>query len=195
MAKDLREEGLGKTIDIYEWRYFTRARHNDQKGFYEPNDIRHCLYSAGYLNGLCRLGETLEVANQYSLINTMGIFHMKDGQVKESDVVKVFKLFAPALPGEVLKLDVVAPGFPSSKNTKMIDANFIRKDDTIYGFLINFSPDETALVSLSKLGKITEATGFKADAILSPVTEINPEFKDGFITLPPASMVRVICKQ
>jgi hypothetical protein len=74
-----------------------------------------------------------------------------------------------------------------------VDANFIKSGDTTYGFLVNFHPDESAQVSLDGLGAIKEATGFNADAILEPVTEVAPEFDGTTITLPPASMVRVIC--
>jgi len=64
----------------------TRASHSDHAGFFEPNDIRHCLYAAGYLNACCRMGEILEVANFYSLVNTMGIVHVHAGQVRMSEV-------------------------------------------------------------------------------------------------------------
>ena len=191
-AQTIRDAGLDCTMGIVEWNYWTRASHNDHAGFFEPNDIRHCLYATGYLNAFCRMGEILEIANYYSLFNTMGMLHVHDGQVSESDLARVFNLFQPALPVEVLELDVDAPVF--AENNKKVDANFIRKGDTLYGFLVNFSPDEAARVLLDELGTITEAIGFTADAILQPVTEIHPEFKNTVVTMPPASVVRVTCR-
>lgn len=185
-VQTLREAGLERKIAIVEWNYWTRAAHNDHAGFYEPNDIRHCLFAAGYLNALCRLGESLEVANYYSLVNTMGLIQLQAGQVQFTDVVKVFNLYQPALPGEVLPLEVESP---------LVDANFIRRAETTYGFLVNFSPSESAEVSLEGLGRITEVKGIKAEAILEPVTEIEPAFSGVTVRLPPASLVRVVCSE
>jgi alpha-L-arabinofuranosidase len=185
-AQSLRDVGLDRKIAVVEWNYWTRAGHNDHAEFYEPNDIRHCLYAAGYMNAFCRMGDILEIANYYSLVNTMGMIRVKDGQLEITDVAKVFQLFKPALPGEVLKVET---------NNDMLDANFIRSGDTIYGFLINFSHDSTLRVDLGDLGPVKEATGISADAILKPVDEIVPKFDTGTVELPPASFVRVTCKQ
>ena len=192
-ARGIRDADLDCTMGVVEWNYWTRAGHNDHAGFNEPNDIRHCLYAAGYLNAFCRMGEMLEVANYYSLVNTMGMIHVRDGEVEVSDVARVFRLFGPALPGEVLELDVDAPAF--GEGGKVVDANFVKSGGTVYGFLVNFSPDEAARVSLDGLGMVTEATGLTADAILKPVTEVAPEFDGATVALPPASMVRVICER
>jgi len=184
-VQTIRDAGLNRTIAIAEWNYWTRAGHNDHAGFYEPNDIRHCLYAAAYTNAFCRLGEMHESAHYYGLVNTMGMIHLHDGLVRYSDVVKVFNLLRPALPGEVVRLEVSAP---------TVDANFIRADNTTHGFLVNFSPHESAEVSLENLDNITAATGIKAEAILQPVTEFVAEFAGTNVTLPPASLVRVTCK-
>lgn len=191
-VQTLREAGLDRTIAIAEWNYWTRAGHNDHAGFYEPNDIRHCLYAAAYTNALCRLGERLESAHYYGLVNTMGTIHLHDGLVRYSDVVKVFDLYHPALPGEVLEIEVAAPALGDAG--AVVDANFIRAGSTTYGFLVNYSPSESATVSLEQLGDITAATGLKAAAILQPVDEFVPEFSGSRVKLPPASLVRVIVR-
>lgn len=54
-AQSIRDADLSCTMGIVEWNYWTRASHNDHAGFLEPNDIRHCLYAAGYLNAFCRV--------------------------------------------------------------------------------------------------------------------------------------------
>jgi alpha-L-arabinofuranosidase len=191
-ADSIRAANLSCTMGIVEWNYWTRASHNDHAGFFEPNDIRHCLYAAGYLNAFCRLGEIMEIANYYSLVNTMGMIHLHDGQVQFSDVVKVFNLYAPALPGEVLELTVSAP--PLTEKSKVVDANVIRKGNTLYGFLTNYSATETVEATLTGVDAIFEAQGLSASAILEPVREFVPSFTQSTVTLPPMSLVRVSSK-
>jgi len=188
-VRTLADAHLDRTIGIVEWNYWTRASHNDHAGFYEPNDIRHCLYSAGFLNALCRLGDIVELAAFYSLVNTMGTVHIHAGQFRLTDLVKVFTLYAEALPAEVLALQVDAPSLTEKRAA--VDAVFLRKAGVIYGFLLNLSAHEAAEVSLEGLGIFTEARGVTAQAILEPVTEIALAVVGGRITLPPMSIVRV----
>jgi hypothetical protein len=188
-AESIRAAGLDRTMGIVEWNYGTRSSHNDHAGFFEPNDIRHCLYAAGYLNAFCRMGEILEVANFYSLINTMGIVHVHAGQVRMSDVVKVFNLYAPALPGEVLELELDAPAL--SEKSRMLDACFLRTPAATYGFLLNFHASETAVVTMAGLGAVREASGLSATEILQPVADFEPVVDGATVTLPPMSLVRV----
>ena len=189
MAQSIRDSGLKKTMGIVEWNFWSRASHNDHAGFYEPNDIRHCLFSAGHINAFCRVGDLLELACFYSLVNTMGMIHVKHGNVRLSDLVKVFKLYADALPGQVLKVEIASPML--TEKSKAIDANFVRKGKTTYGFLVNFSPSETAEVSLTGLGPIREATGLTAQNILKPVETFAVEASGSTVSLPPMSLVRV----
>ncbi|MEK7415986.1 MAG: alpha-L-arabinofuranosidase C-terminal domain-containing protein, partial [Planctomycetota bacterium] len=182
-ADSIRDAKLNCHMGIVEWNYWTRASHNDHAGFFEPNDIRHCLYAAGYLNAFCRLGEILEVANFYSLFNTMGMVHVHDGQVVRSDLVRVFQLYADALPGEVLALEVAAPALTSKG--KAVDANFIRRGHQLFGFLVNFSSTDSAAVELNGLGSISDAQGLTARAILEPVTALQPIIAGNRVTLPP----------
>ncbi len=192
-AQSIRDAKLDCTMGIVEWNYWTRASHNDHAGFFEPNDIRHCLYAAGYLNAFCRMGDILEVTNYYSLVNTMGMIHVHDGRVQFSDVVKVFSLYSPALPGEVLELEVDSP--PLTGKSKAVDANFICADKATYCFLINYSVNETAEVLVEGFGEITKATGLRADNILTPVEAFQPVFAGRAITLPPMSLVRVCTRK
>ncbi len=191
-AQSIRDAKLACTMGIVEWNYFSRASHSDHAGFFEPNDIRHCLFAAGYLNAFCRIGELLEIANFYSLLNTMGMIHVHAGRVQYSDLVKVFNLYAEALPGEVLALDVVAP--PLTEKRQAVDANFLRHAGATYGFLLNFSATEAAEVALEGLGALREARGLSAQAILQPVTEFQPTVTGATVTLPPMSLVRVRCE-
>lgn len=188
-AQSIRDAGFDRTMAIVEWNYWTRASHYDHAGFHEPNDIRHCLYAAGYLNALCRLGGIVELANFYSTVNTMGMIHVHDGQVALTDVVKVFNLYADALPGEVLRLDVQSP--PLTKHRPAVDANFVRRDGRGYGFLANLSAAERVDVAIAGIGKISGAAGLSASGILQPVQECAPMVANNIVTLPPMSLVRL----
>ena len=176
-------------MGIVEWNFWTRASHNDHAGFYEPNDIRHCLYSAGYLNALCRLGDLVELAAFYSFVNTMGTVHIHAGRLQLTDLVKVFKLYREALPGEVLAIDAAGPALTESHAA--VDATFIRRDGVTYGFLVNLSATESAEVTLEGLGVFSRAQGITARGILEPVTEISPTVTGTSVVLPPMSLVRI----
>jgi alpha-L-arabinofuranosidase len=191
-AQTIRDAGLDCTMGIVEWNYWTRASHNDHAGFFEPNDIRHCLYAAGYINAFCRMGEILEVANYYSLVNTMGMIHVHDGRVAFSDVVKVFNLYADVLPGTVLELEVDAPAL--TEHSRVLDANVVEHDGTRYVFLTNYSATDSVDVSLSGMGAIQDTRGLRAEAILKPVDAFVPDAGADRVTMPPMSMVRVVCR-
>ncbi|MCE5260098.1 MAG: hypothetical protein LLG44_13725 [Chloroflexi bacterium] len=182
----LHEAGLARTIGIVEWNVFTRSSHNDHLGFYEPHDIRHCLYAAGYLNALSRLGPQLELACFYSLVNTMGMLHIKDGQVRLDDMARVLNLYAEALPGEALELAVDAPRL--TEKSSAISAAFIRKGNIDWGFLVNYSA-EPLDIRLEELGNVIAVRGLSSQAYLAPLSEIHPEFTAGSVTLPPWSLV------
>lgn len=188
-AQSIRDAKLSCTMGVVEWNYWTRASHNDHAGFYEPNDIRHCLYAAGYLNAFCRMGEIMEVANYYSLVNTMGMLHVHHGNVRLSDIAKVMNLYADALPGDVLAVEVSAPALTAK--SRAVDANLLKRDGAVYGFLMNFSATEAAGVTLEGLSPVREARGLTAQGILEPVREFQPTIEGGTIRLPPMSLVRV----
>lgn len=190
-VESLRAAGLGRTIGVVEWNYWTRASHNDHAGFREPNDIRHCLYAAGYLNAFCRLGESLELAAFYSLVNTMGMIHVHDGRLELTDLVKVFNLYADALPGEVLELDVAAPALTEKANA--VDACFLRSGRGTQGFLVNFSATEPAEVAVEGVGAVRGGRGVRAAGILVPVETFEATVSSGRVTLPPMSVVRIDC--
>ncbi len=189
-VQSIRDAGLDCTIGIVEWNYWTRASHNDHAGFYEPNDIRHCLYAAGLLNVFCRLGERLEVANYYSLVNTMGMIHIHDGQVNLSDVVKVFNLYAPAVPGAVLELASDAPMLTAA--APAVDVMAVKGERGLFVFVVNYSASESAEVDLGALGTVSGAVGLRAGAILEPVQAFEPEADGSRVSVPPAALVRVV---
>ena len=189
-ADSIRASGHDLAMAIVEWNYWTRASHNDHAGFYEPNDIRHCLYAAGLINAFCRMGEILETANHYSLVNTMGMIHVRDGRLELTDLVKVFNLYSPALPGQVLDIDLESPALTSS--SRVVDAACISAADGVYSFLLNYSTD-TVEVAMEGFGAISGAVGVCADAILKPVRTIEPAVEKTTVILPPMSLVRVRC--
>jgi hypothetical protein len=90
---------------------------------------------------------------------------------------------------QALKLDVDAPALTETRVA--LDANFIRKGNVTFGFLINFSASEALDVALEGLGAIRRARGLSAGAILTPVTEFDPSVAGTTVSLPPMSLVRV----
>jgi|GEM_PF-1157295 len=187
----VRNANLSCKVGIVEWNLWTRASHNDHEGFFEPNDIRHCLYASGYINIFSRQGDRMEVANYYSLVNTMGMIHVHDGAVEISDVAKVFNLYADALPGDVMDITYAAPKL--TEKSKTIDANVIRTGNAVYVFITNYSTTQSMTATLDGAGKIQKACGLKAKAILTPVTEFTPACKDATVTVPPMSFIRITC--
>lgn len=183
-ADSLRQAGLDRRLGIVEWNYWTRASHNDHAGFFEPNDIRHCLYAAGLINAFCRLGDILELACFYSLYNTMGMVHVHDGQVERSDLVQVFQLYAEALPGEALELAETPP---------TLDASLLRRPDADHVFLANLDSVQAITVNLDGLGRVVEAQGLRAADILQPVTVFAPAVAGTTVTVPPMALVRLRC--
>lgn len=189
--KSIRDAKLACKIGIVEWNFWSRANHSDHEGFFEPNDIRHCLFAAGYLNVFSRHGDRMEVANYYSLVNTMGMMQIHAGAVEMTDIAKVFNLYAPALPGDVLDVTFDSPMLTEKSQT--LDVNVIRTKKAIYAFITNYSATESMTATLDGLGEILDACGISAKAILTPVTEFMPKCKGATVTVPPMSLVRITC--
>lgn len=187
--KTLQDAGSNSTIGIVEWNYWTRATHNDHAGFYEPNDIRHCLFAAGLLNTLSGKGDIIETVNYYSLVNTMGMIHVHDGQVVFSDVTHVLKWYDDALPGEALQLDIDAPMLTDI--SPCVQAACLRNEKATYAFLVNYHASEDVIVNLENMGTVAHVQGLRGHAILQPVEQFDPEHAETTVTLPPMSMVRV----
>ncbi len=190
-AQFIREAKLSRKIIVGEWNYWTRANHNDHEGFREPNDIRHCLYAAGFLNVFCRMGDRMEAANYYSLVNTMGMIQVHDGTVEISDVAKVFNLYAKALPGDVLNITYTSPKW--TEKSQPLDVNVIRTKKATYAFITNYSTTESVTATLEGIGEIQEAHGLRAKATHTPVSEFTPKCNDATVTVPPMSLVSVTC--
>ena len=190
-VQTIRHANLNCKLGIVEWNYWTRASHNDHEGFHEPNDIRHCLYAAGLINAFCRQGDMIEVANYYSLVNTMGMIHVHDGAVEITDVAKVFNLYAVALPGDVLDATCEAPKLTEKSQT--VDANVIRTKKATYIFITNYSATRTLTVTIDGVDKIQEACGLRAKAIHTAVSEFTPTCSATTVKMPPMSLVRVTC--
>jgi len=183
-AKSMRDGGKSPAINIYEWNLWCTATHNDRRGFFEPMDMRHCLFAAGVMGMLCRQADVVEVANHYSLVNTMGTLRVHNGRAECTDIVKVFQLYADALPGAVLEVQQL-----DAEDT--LQVTIIERDNHVYAFLINWHCDEAATVHLEEYGPIQQATGLRAVEIESPVEIFTLEFTDHSVTVPPLTIVRV----
>ena len=182
---DIRASGLDRKVGIYEWNVWSCAAHSDKRGFYEPNDIRHCCYIAGAMGMLCRHADMVEVANHYSLVNTMGTMQVQGGRAAWTDIARVFALYAEALPGTVL--DVPLP----EGAAKDFTATWLRKGRDTHGILVNWSDRESVIVHLEGMA-IRNALVLSASGVEQPVVQGVPAHGDHVVTVPPASIVRII---
>ncbi|MHC4885503.1 MAG: alpha-L-arabinofuranosidase C-terminal domain-containing protein [Planctomycetota bacterium] len=182
---------LDSKVGIVEWNYWADTSHADNMNFREPNDIRHCLFVGGMLNLYAHLGDRIEVTNHYSLIVTMGALHIKNGVVEDTDVLKVFDLYAPAFPGEVLESSVEAPLY-GEYNTA-VNSMSIRKDGKVYTFLVNYHASEKAEVKLTGLSGVdAKAEQLTGTDINTPVYLTTVPITGEVVTLPPMSLTRMI---
>lgn len=192
--KAIEQHQLSSTVAVVEWNYWTSANHADDKNFREPNDIRHCLFVGGMLNLFAQYGNLIEVANHYTLLVTMGIVHIKDGIVEDSDVVKVFDLYAPAFPGEVLESSLLSPTYGSS--SKAIGSISIRAHDTVYTFIINYHSSESVDIDLHGFENIeADSVMLSSTDIHTPVTMQSLTLSTNTFTMPPMSLIRITSKE
>jgi alpha-L-arabinofuranosidase len=194
-AEDLAARGLdklGKTVAITEWNLWHTACHHDGKGFCEQYDVEHGLFTALTLNHWMRMGDKLELANFYNLLNVMGIIISKGSRFEETCVVDVFKLYRQALPGTVVPVDVQGPVIDGGVSPA-VDAVCIKGAST-HVFLINRDAQCAVEFQLpAELGRpvqvLTLSGKTSADAALVATSGVASP--DRGIALPPLSITRV----
>lgn len=184
-----RGRGLKTRVGVTEWNYWQNAMHYDGKGFAEPDDVQHGLYVAGTLNMYARLGEDMEVATFYHLVNAMGIFNHFNADVKECCVADVFRLYRPALPGCLLPLKIHSPRLGKEEN--MLDAVMLQSGNSNWLFAANRSPSEPVRVSLNGFHASLKSTiCLAASGVGKPLRKIEYDSMSDKMELPPLSLIR-----
>src|SRR5690606_4224833 len=126
---------------------------------------------------LASLTPDIEVANFYNLINAMGMVRNDGGFVSETGTSKLYKLYRPAFPGEMLPLAVESPQF--DEGTPHVEAMAVRTADGTYVYLCNRSSGSSISVQVDGLsGKIGSAAMLRAEAMDAPFAEAQPPAVD-----------------
>lgn len=190
LIQDCRARGLKTRVGVTEWNYWQNAMHYDGKGFAEPDDVQHGLYVASTLNMFARLGEDMEVATFYHLVNAMGIFHHFGADVKESCVADVFRLYRPALPGSLLPLKIDSPLL--GKVESALDAVMLQSGTSNWLFAANRSPTESIRLSLNGFTSSLKSTiCLVASGAGKPLQKVEFDSTSDKMELPPLSLFRV----
>ncbi|MCE5326050.1 MAG: hypothetical protein LLG01_06510 [Planctomycetaceae bacterium] len=186
-----RKRGLATNVGVAEWNYWCQASHRDGHGFDEPYYVVHAMFTAAMLNNYVRLAPDLEVAHFYNLINVMGIITHRGADVTEYCLGDLFRMYRPAFPGKVLPLETDSPALG---NGKAVDAVAMKNDSGTYLLAVNRDPQERAELNLTAIanGAPRDVQMMQGDkpggqfAMAKP-----PAAKEGKITMPPLSLVRI----
>jgi alpha-N-arabinofuranosidase len=190
LLADLRAHGLPQKIALTEWNFWLHASHQDGQGFYEPGDAQHGLFVAGMLHMFARLAPDLELANFYHLVNVMGVFRRQGATVTETSLADVFRLYRPAFPGEFLPLEMNSPTLGAQ--APAVDGLAIQCDKSIYLFLVNRSPAESATVALPPFfSQAVAATMLVGQSPLGPLLKQEIALPGDILELPPLAISRL----
>ncbi len=191
----LRNRRLDIRVGVAEWNWWMRASHWDGADFEEPPTVLHALFVAGMIHAFARLAPEFEAAHFYNLVNCMGILNHRGAGVEVTGVVDVFKLYRSALPGARVAALVNPSDTDVPHGRPWIDALCIESDGHVWLFIINFSADQPAKVTIPgfRAGGGIDCIGGSSPVgrIESPRTGSAPCETDGNrLTIPPMSIVR-----
>ncbi|MBI5092522.1 MAG: hypothetical protein HZB26_08775 [Candidatus Hydrogenedentes bacterium] len=191
-AEAARKRGLPAKVSFVEWNLWGHASHRDGKNFYEPYDVQHALFVSIMLHQFMRLAPEMEAGYFYHLLNPMGMYIHRGPEVSESCMVDVFKLYRPALPGDILPVTVTGPtlgGRPA------VDAVAVRNAEGTWIYCVNLHPSAAAEMELTGLkpngSEVVTMSGAAPDG---QFTRAVKTLTGGPLSLPPLSLVRVHVK-
>ncbi len=189
-ADDVAARGLDIGIGMSEWNLWLHASHFSPRGFYEPYDVQHGLFTATMFHHFLRLVPRMEFGNFYQLIAGMGLFQVDREEVHKTHVAEVFSLYREALPGQVLPLEVESPEM--AEGLPALEAVAVRGEAGTQAFLVNRSLEETVTVSLEGFGEVGEEVALvgAGPLELQACTE-TLEARAGRLELPPMTVARV----
>ncbi|RKN84487.1 hypothetical protein [Paenibacillus ginsengarvi] len=208
LIRDCREAGSQAQVALTEWNYWISASHWDGRGFYESDDASHGLFYAGLIQELARLAPHLAVANFYHLINVMGMIRKDGGEVAETSISRLYRLYRPAFPGVLLPISAEANGEEKSGADReeqgepvivagelvsgRLDAFAVQGGGSLWLFVSNRSVTCSANVHLRiDSSSWRSAVLMSADYAGSPLTEITAPSASDRIELPPLSLLRI----
>ncbi|MCC7349545.1 MAG: hypothetical protein IT446_03165 [Phycisphaerales bacterium] len=188
---DCRKAGLSTKIGITEWNYWMRASAYDGRRFTEDYDVSHALYISGMIHLFARMAADMELATFYHLINPMGIIQHYTADVVESCIVELFRMYRPAFPADFVPMDIESPKLGEDESA--VDGICLRQKEGDWVFLSNRHPTQSARVELGgfngRVGEMMMLSGETPMGQLRPADA--PAVKEGHVTLPPLSVLRM----
>ena len=186
---DLNQRGLKKKVAITEWNLWASAGHNDGKGFLEPYDVEHAIFTALMMNRWIRMGAELELSNFYHLVNPMGVFISRGAHFERTVLADVFQLYRSAAPGRMLDVKVAAPKGEKSA----VDAvAVLGQKGKVRLFAVNSSPDSPAELEVKGIAGELRGAGLKGtDFWQSKMASFQLQSRQGRLVLPPLSIVNL----
>jgi alpha-L-arabinofuranosidase len=192
LAADCEAAGTDIRAAVTEWNLWRQASHHDDRGFLEPQDVTHALFVAATLNAFCRLSPALELANHYHLLNPMGLYIGRGPDLQVAPAVDVFRLYARALPGRRVPIDVVSPHLAEVGDgaaVSALDAVCIQGESETWVVAANRHAAREIEAELAELGEIREVIAFVGapDAVTWAPYEL--AWKPNELVIPPRSLV------
>jgi len=186
LADDCRAAGWKPRIALTEWNYWLHAAHWDGKGFYEPDDALHGIFYSGVIHALMRMGEEVEVASYYHMLNAMGLIVQEKGRVRETALGTLHRLYRGVVPGTLCSLK------GSGLDTEALDCVAISHGETLSVFLTHRATGGSLTVKLGQaFGTVSACQTLAAKELTAAMKSHPNQIENGEITVPPLSVTRI----
>lgn len=191
LIQDCRNAGFPPRVALPEWNYWLYAAHWDGREFFEPDDAHHGMFVSGMFHMMARLAPEMEVAAYEQLINGMGLLRNEKTHVVETAVSRLFALYRPAFPGEVMAFETDSPEI--APHLPMLDLLVLRNGEGLWVFAVNRSMDEALDFQFSASPEIVKsARCFCAENVDASLEEKEDFASEGEVwRLPPLSVTRL----
>jgi alpha-L-arabinofuranosidase len=170
-------------VALTEWNLFSAATAHGR--YVEPADGAHVLFTAAVLRGLCGLGERLELANHYSLLNWFGAIQVNGPVAEATPIAHLLRLYRKLLPGYDVPVDI---------ESDLLAAICFESEDRGGRWMIveNWSASRNIEISLAPEWQPTSIATIWADS-LRAVAAVSDErtVSGNSLTLPRLSVSRI----
>ena len=128
-----------RKVALTEWNFWSAATSHGR--YVEPADGAHVLFAAAVLRGLVALGDAVELANYYSLLNWFGAIQVNGPNANATAVADLFRLYGSILPAYVV---------PCQLDIDSLEVTCFETEDSARRWLVleNWSVDDEASVDL-----------------------------------------------
>lgn len=183
-----RSRNIRWNLGIAEWNWYMQAHHWDGREFEEPPTVLHGLFAAGMIRRFAALAPDLEVAHFYNLVNCAGILNHRGADVEVTDMVHLFNLYRPALPGRLVPLDVSDEAGAAARG---VEALALENEAGRWLFLANRNATEAAEVSMAGGLSSAACNGLQGDAPAGTFKRVELTVTGDTVILPPLTILRI----